>query len=65
MRAFSSVSVLESKITFIEHMLKGLSIQQLQPSHISLLSCFHCETLEHPLSFRPCFARQEQDKKAY
>ena len=37
----SNVSNLESKIAILESMLKGLSIQQPQPSYTSLVSCSH------------------------
>jgi len=70
MHAVSDVSYLESKIAVLENMLKGLSVQQPQNSQTSLVSCSHCQALDHVLSSCPYFAhqlstRQEHVNMAY
>ena len=58
MHVVSDVSHLESKITGLENMLKGLSVQQPQNSQTSLVSCYHCQALDHTLSSCPYFTQQ-------
>jgi len=58
MHAVSDVIHLESKIAVLENMLKGLSVQQSQNSQASLVSCSHCQALDHTLSSCPYFAHQ-------
>jgi len=58
MHAVSNVSHLESKIVILENMLKGLSVQQLQNSQTTLMSCSHCQALDHTLSSCPYFAHK-------
>ena len=58
MHTVSDVSYLESKITILENMLKGLSVQQPQNSQTSLVSCFHYQALNHTLSSYPYFVHQ-------
>jgi len=61
----SDVSHLESKIAVLENMLKGLSSQMSQLSQTSIVSCSHCQAMDHSLSDCPYFAHQlatEQDQ---
>jgi len=58
LHAISDVSHLEYKITVLENMMEGLSIQQHQNSQTSLVSCSHCQALDHALSSCPYFTHQ-------
>jgi len=54
----SDVSHLESKIVVLENMMKGLSPQLSQLSQTSIVSCSHCQSMDHSLSACPYFAHQ-------
>jgi len=58
MHVVSNVSHLEYKIAVSENMLKGLLVQQPQNSQTSLVSCCHCQALDHTLSSYPHFGHQ-------
>jgi len=58
MHSVFDLSHLESKITVLENMLKGLSPQMSQLSQTSTVSCSHYQTLNHSLSACPYFAHQ-------
>jgi len=70
LHSISDISHLESKITVLENMLKGLSPQMSQLSKTSTVSCSHCQALDHSLSAYPHFAHpsaaeQEQTSMAF
>jgi len=58
MRVVYDVSHLEYKTIVLESMLKGLSVQQPQTSHTSMVTCSHYRTLDHTLSSCPFVAQQ-------
>jgi len=58
LHSVSKVSQLESKITVLENMLKGLTPQMSQLSQTSTVFCSHCQALDHSLSVCPYFAHQ-------
>ena len=58
MHSVSDVSYLESKIAVLKNMLKGFSPQMSQLSQTSIVSCLHCQTLDHSLSAYSYFAHQ-------
>jgi len=61
MHVVSSASHLKSTIVVLENMLKGLSVQ-LQNSQASLVSCSHCQALDHTLSSCTYFSHQLSTK---
>ena len=58
MQGVSNMSHIEPKIVVLEQMLKGLLVHQPQSSQASLVSCSHCQALDHTLSSYPYFAHQ-------
>jgi len=58
MHVVFDVSHLESKIVVLENMLKGLLVWQPKNSQTSLMSCSHCQALDHTLSSCPYFTHQ-------
>ena len=63
LHSVSDVSHLESKIAILENMLKGLSPQMSQLSQTSIVSCSHCQDLDHSLCVCPYFAHQLASEK--
>jgi len=60
MHSVSDVSHSESKIAVLENMLEGLSVQTPQISQKSMVSCSHCQALDHSLSACAYFAHSYQ-----
>lgn len=54
----SDNTYLESRLTFLENQLKGLSVPQSQAHQIASLSCTHCHGLDHISNACPYIAPQ-------